>query len=152
MEAIKMSKKDTTKEAAVKEAPEGAVRIVVDKEKYVPGVSGSGKRTLNNGDPIASALNGMVLEEVEQLAQKLKVEYGDYTHLNVGMQRMNIGNRIRGAINKLEKAEEGTGFALLEAKAAPIRSRVEKRLSKAEKEATAKAKEKADAEAEEAAA
>ncbi len=122
---------------------ESGVRIVVDKEKYVAGISGSGKRTLNNGDPIAEALNGMVLEEVEQLASKLKVEYGDYSHLNVGMQRMNIGNRIRGAINKLEKVEEGTGYAALEAKAAPIRKRVEKRLASAAKDAEQKAADKA---------
>lgn len=127
---------------------ESGVRIVVDKEKYVAGISGSNKRTLNNGDPIATALNGMTLEEVEQLAQKLKVEHNDYTHLNVGMQRMNIGNKIRGAINKLEKAEEGSGFALLEAKSAPIRNRVEKRLAKAAAAAEEKAAAKASEEKE----
>jgi hypothetical protein len=126
------------------------VKIVVDKEKYGPGVSGSGKRTLNNQDPIAQALNGMTVDEVETLAQKMKVEHNDYSHLNVGMQRMNIGNKIRGAVNKAEKAEEGSGYALLEAKSAPIQSKVAKRLSKAEKEATAKAEAKAKADAEEA--
>ena len=131
---------------------ESGVKIVVDKEKYGPGISGSGKRTLNNQDPIAQALNGMTLEEVESLASKMKVEHNDYTHLNVGMQRMNIGNKIRGAVNKLEKAEEGSGYALLDAKSTPIQNRVQKRLSKAAKEAEKKAADKAAAAEEEEAA
>ena len=113
-------------------------------DNYVAGVSGSGKRTKNNGDAIATALNGMTLEEVEQLATRMKVEHNDYTHLNVGMQRMNIGNAIRGAVNKAEKAEEGTGFALLESKAGSIIAKVLKRLAKATKDAETKAAAKAD--------
>jgi hypothetical protein len=27
-----------------------------------------------------------------------------YAHLNVGQQRMNLGNRIRGSVNKMDKA------------------------------------------------
>lgn len=117
-------------------------------EEYVTGVSGAGKRTKNNGDPVATALNGMTLDEVEQLAQRMKVEHNDYTHLNVGMQRMNIGNRIRKAVNAAEKAEEGSGYALLEGKSASIRTKVEKRLAKAVKAAEDKAAAKEEAEAE----
>lgn len=136
-----MGKKDET---AVEENEEGTKLEFKKLEEYVPGISGSGKRTKNNGDPVATALNGMTLDEVEQLAQRMKVEHKDYTHLNVGMQRMNIGNAIRGAVTKLEKAEEGSGYALLESKSASIRNKVDKRLAKATKEAEAKAAAKAE--------
>ena len=130
-------------------------------DEYVAGVSGSGKRTKNNGDAIATTLNGMTLEEVTQLASRMKIEHRDYgaeredgTILNVGMQRMNIGNIIRGAVNKLEKAEEGTGYDLLDSKSKGLRTAVNKRSAAADKAAekaaadkAARAEEKAEAEA-----
>ena len=146
-----MAKKD--KNEVEVEVSEDGTRLNFTKiEEYVPGVSGSGKRTKNNGDPIATALNGMTLEEVEQLAARMKVEHPDYSQprengkiLNIGMQRMNIGNKIRGAVNAAEKVEEGSGYALLESKSGSIRKTVDKRLDKAEAEAAKAKEEKAEA-------
>lgn len=88
------------------------VRIKPDLEKYVNGVSGSGKKTKNCGDAIAEALDGFTVEEIRSVASKMtdtpaKELEAKYEHLNVGMQIMNLRNRIRGAVNKLDKAHEG---------------------------------------------
>lgn len=87
------------------------VRIKPDLEKYVNGVSGSGKRTKRADDPIAEALDGLTVDEVAGIASRMtdtpkKELIEKYAHLNVGMQRMNLGNRIRGAVNKLDAAHE----------------------------------------------
>jgi hypothetical protein len=99
-----MAKKE---EEAVK-----AVVIKPDLTKYVNGVSGSGKKTKRANDPIAEALDGFTVEEVATVAANMcdvpaKDLLAKYEHLNVGMQRMNLGNRIRGAVAKLDKAHEG---------------------------------------------
>lgn len=69
-----------------------------------------GTRSYDSGDKIAKALRGMDLEEVyHETARALKhsgtvegtiAEIEDeliarYSHLNTGMQRMNLGNRLR---------------------------------------------------------
>ena len=134
-----------------KEEVEGGVRITVDREKYTKGRSAAGSSTLHNGDAVAVCLNGMTLEEVTALAGRLKIEIPDYSHLNVGMQRMNIGNKIRKAVNEANKAEEDSGFALLEDKSRTIRAKADKRLEKADTDRQAKkdaAAEKKAAEAE----
>lgn len=61
-----------------------------------------GRRVQNNGDEIAQRLTSMTLDEVYELASELtRIEVSwfqtAYGHLNPGMQRMNLGNRIRGA-------------------------------------------------------
>lgn len=66
----------------------------------------SGRRTIDCADPVAEKLRGMDMEQVyvaaaetlNTTAEELKERY---KHLNIGMQRMNIGNRIRGAVAKL---------------------------------------------------
>lgn len=88
-----------------------AVVIKPDLTKYVNGVSGSGKKTKRANDPIAEALDGFTVEEVAAVASSMcdvpaKELLAKYEHLNVGMQRMNLGNRIRGAVAKLDKAHE----------------------------------------------
>lgn len=130
------------------------VRLTFNKiDEYANGISGSGKRTKNNNDAISQAVNGFTLEELEQVATKLKVELKDYSHLNHGMQVMNVRNRIRGAVNKLEKAEEGSGYAALEkAITKRLRAGVDKRLADQAAEAQAKADAKAAKAAEEEAA
>jgi len=93
-------------EAEVKE-----VRIKPKLENYVNGVSGSGKRTKNCGDEIAQALDGFTLEEVRKVASDMrdipvKELVAKYEHLNDGQIRMNLGNLIRGAVGKLDKAHD----------------------------------------------
>ena len=101
--------------ANAKEAVEEGTKAVVikpDLTKYHKGVSGSGKKTMNCGDEIAAALDGFTVEEIRSVASKMtdvsqKDLEAKYEHLNVGMQIMNLRNRIRGAVNKLDKAHEG---------------------------------------------
>lgn len=73
-----------------------------DCTAYVRDRSAAGHSTLHNGDEIAVKLQGKVLDQVYKLAAKVLAEDENelrarYKHLNVGMQRMNLGNRIRGA-------------------------------------------------------
>lgn len=63
----------------------------------------SGRRAVDSDDAVARELRGMELADVyERAAQELDVSVASlhklYDHLNAGMQRMNLGNRIRGAI------------------------------------------------------
>jgi len=55
----------------------------------------------NNGDEVAKALGALDLAQLTKLAEaKGLIQKGQYAHLNKGMQRMNIGNRIRGLVNR----------------------------------------------------
>lgn len=132
------------------------VRVKPNLENYVKGVSGSGKRTMRSKDVVAEALDGFTVEETYRVAaemtdtpaKELQTKYG---HLNVGMQRMNLGNRIRGAINKQDKARETdkslpNGLKLLQIACEKPREAANKRAAekaKKAKEAEAKAAEKA---------
>ena len=77
-------------------------------ENYVKTKTAGGNTSLHNGDVVASTLAALLLDETYAVASKLlgvdvdtlKEKYGK---LNLGMQRMNLGNRIRGAIAKLDK-------------------------------------------------
>lgn len=65
-------------------------------------VSNAGNATMDNGDATAKRLRGMALEDVYAEASKVLGETqaalrARYEHLNVGMQRMNLGNRMRAA-------------------------------------------------------
>lgn len=125
-----------------------------DTSEYISARSASGAKSQHNGTPVALALEGATLDETYELAsdildtpvKELQEKYG---HLNVGQQRMNLGNRIRGAIAKLNKEKEGSGDSALAKLAKPLRKTVEARTkaaakAKAEKEkAAAKAKAKA---------
>ena len=88
---------------------ESATKISVDKDKYETSRTATGGKSLSNGDKVAKALEGMNSEEVYAVADNL-IEGNDfrdkYAHLNVGMQRMNVGNRIRGFVGKRDKENE----------------------------------------------
>jgi hypothetical protein len=80
---------------ALREAAKGYVH---DKEHKTAG----GHVSVNNGDEIAMKLIGKDLDSVYTMAAKaLKEDEADlrkkYEHLNPGMQRMNLGNRMRAA-------------------------------------------------------
>lgn len=75
------------------------------RERYTICVAKSGKKSLNNGDPVARALEYMDWEEVMGVCCRLLVlDYYEletkYAHLNLGARRMNCGNRIRAAYRK----------------------------------------------------
>lgn len=75
---------------------------VHDLSKYVKATTAAGNTSLNCGDDLAKKLEGKELDDVYKAASKaldvpikdLKARYGK---LNVGMQRMNLGNRMRAA-------------------------------------------------------
>lgn len=74
-------------------------RYHFDKEKRTAG----GNVSVDCNDPIAEQLRGLPLDAVYGAAVgHLGVPKPDliakYSHLNVGMQRMNLGNRIRAAV------------------------------------------------------
>lgn len=116
--AKKAAPKKTAKPAKAKKAkgaakePKGpgalkeyAPNYVKDTEHKTP----SGNTSVHCGDDVAKKLLGKELDDVYALAAKtlkavdpdvteksLRAKYG---HLNVGMQRMNLGNRIRGVVH-----------------------------------------------------
>ena len=76
---------------------------------YLPTTAYSGKPSLNNGDEVALLLAGLTPQEVCTLAERIcLLPAGElwtrYENLNVGQQRMNAGNRVRGAIKRGEVA------------------------------------------------
>lgn len=94
-------------EAEEAEEDEEGVRIRPNLENYETTRSFSGKPTkVRKDDDVAQALIGFSLEQVYEVADALSVEIPNYDHLNPGMQRMCIGNKIRGWINQTEKANE----------------------------------------------
>lgn len=78
-------------------------------DKYTKGRTATGAISHHSGDVVASNLEGTTVDEVASIAVELT---GDkdlatkYEHLNVGMQRMNLGNKIRGGIAAIDKANE----------------------------------------------
>lgn len=122
--------------------------IHADLTKYhkdvVVKADGTKKATIDNGDEIGERLRGLDLDEVYgEAASELEVTVGElkakYGHLNPGMQRMNLGNRIRGA--------EAARIAKSAKEAKAVEREALKAKVKAEKEAKAKelADKKADA-------
>jgi hypothetical protein len=84
-----------------------------DCSRYVRKVSGKllksvgGHATMDNGDDVARQLRGAELDDVYAAAAKLLGETQTalrtkYKHLNPGMQRMNLGNRMRAASADVE--------------------------------------------------
>jgi hypothetical protein len=74
-----------------------------DVSDYVRCKTANGHVSLHNGDDVAKKLAGKELADVYAIVSKeteipqtqLKTRYG---HLNPGMQRMNLGNVLRGAL------------------------------------------------------
>lgn len=135
-------------------------RIAADVSKYQKSKSASGSVSLNNGDRVASAMDGLTLDEAYRLTGEVAAVSVDelkakYQHLNIGQQRMNLGNRIRGVLNKLDKAYDAAkdagkepesvhGTTYIEQLAAPFREKVEARVAEA---AAAKAAKEAERQA-----
>jgi hypothetical protein len=83
--------------------------IKIPTEKYVSTKAASGAKSQHNGDPVASLLAGQPVLAVFAIAAAMGTVTSQdlqdkYAHLNVGQQRMNLGNRIRGSVNKMDKA------------------------------------------------
>ena len=108
--------------AAKKKAPPPKAKVAAKKSAPKPRTEGTGIRTIggkavnldgyekvktpaggtsyHNGDSVAEKLAGKTLDEVYDFAAKhlkedKKVLQKKYAHLNTGMQRMSLGNRLR---------------------------------------------------------
>ena len=73
-----------------------------------PNTSGMEKTTkgLHIPDFIGKALDGFNIHQVRSVATYVGIDVYKYAHLNVGHQRMTIGNRLRGLAKKSEEAKE----------------------------------------------
>ena len=93
-----------------KEATDEKTPLVnIDRSKYVAGRTASGTKSLSNGDEVATAIAGIPLDELYTVCDKVCGENDyrtRYAKLNPGMQRMNLGNRLRGQVNKIDKENE----------------------------------------------
>lgn len=104
-----MATKKKAAKKAVKKASNGAlIRTVAGREHDISGYekvkNASGHTSYDNGDDVATKLRGKTLDEVYAHAAKtLKEPEKDlrskYKHLNPGMQRMSLGNRLRKIAN-----------------------------------------------------
>lgn len=136
-----------------KEVKEALVDI--NRERYGASRTASGGKSLSNGDEVAKALEGLPLTALFEVADKLfegNEFRARYSKLNTGMQRMNLGNRIRGFISKRDSDNEKAaktvggkaklaGIDAVTKAVAPYRKEADKALAdaKADKEAKAKA-------------
>lgn len=110
----------------------------------------TGRRTIDCADDVAAQLRGLPIDEVYEHAAEatgidvalLKATYG---HLNVGMQRMSLGNRIRGAAKA--KEQEAAKAEAKAKKEAAAKERAEKLEAEKAQKAEAKAKREAEAQA-----
>jgi hypothetical protein len=110
----------------------------------------SGRRTIDVNDEVAQELRALGLDEVyAKAAEALECGVEElrtaYSHLNPGMQRMNLGNRIRGAEAAKAKAAEKARKAEVAAEKAQ-ESAAKKAKAAEEKAAKKAAKEAAKAE------
>jgi hypothetical protein len=83
-------------------------RYQISKEDKTAG----GRASVDIGDKVADRLRGKSIEDVAAIVGKaIDVEPKDllkqYGHLNPGMIRMNLGNRLRSAVRAKEKTAGG---------------------------------------------
>lgn len=95
--------KGKTIDRAVDAADDNGHKAVLDPRQYAYNEirAASGRKSLDNGDVIALSLRGKSLGEAYDItAAALGVDIKSlakkYAHLNPGMQRMALGNRLRG--------------------------------------------------------
>ena len=113
VEMIEEKVEYTLQEALAEEAEMLKVRRCVNTtynpSHYVKAKSKSGHATLHNGDHVAQTLAQLTLEEVYRhvasfIATPTDELKAKYEHLNPGMQRMNLGNRLRAWYKKNTQA------------------------------------------------
>lgn len=112
--AVAKAAKKAAKKKAVKKTSTGTlIRMVAGREHDISGYekvkNASGHVSYDNGDDVATKLRGKTLDEVyafaaKQLKEPEKELRAKYKHLNVGMQRMSLGNRLRKAMGYTKSA------------------------------------------------
>lgn len=127
---------------------EAKTTIRPDTSEYESARTAKGGKSMHNGDPVATALQGATLDEVYELVSEA-LDVGEkelrerYVHLNPGQQRMNLGNRLRGVMNKMDKEKDGSGSKYVTQLSSGVRAAVKGREKERDTEAKAKEKEKA---------
>lgn len=66
-----------------------------EKKSSLKNLSKKYGKTGNNGDDIAIALKSVLFEQLPDVAKKNGLDFTKWSHLNKGMQRMNLGNSLR---------------------------------------------------------
>ena len=112
-----------------------ATSVTVKRDALKASRTAKGTKSLNNGDAIAKATEGLTVDQVFTAVKKFtKVDCrADYEHLNPGMQRMCLGNRLRGFITK------GGKVADLKAITGPMQEKAKAKASKPARAKKAKA-------------
>ena len=102
-----------------------AKKLRAAREHYELSVSASGSKSYHNGDTVAAFFEAQPAEVAMELADEFTpLPDGDthanrYANLNIGSQRMNSGNKLRGAIRRgdiaiaTNKAGEMVGFKVV---------------------------------------
>lgn len=129
--------------------------VKINREKYVVSRTASGSKSLSNGDEIATLLEGISIDALHDIADKAFADNDyrtRYAKLNKGMQRMNLGNRLRGWATKRDasndkliadkKDPKKSGIEALTKFCAPFRKEADKAAAEIQKEKDAKAKTK----------
>ena len=62
----------------------------------------SGAKSISCGDQVAQALNGLDVSQLAQVAKAAGLDFKKWSHLNPGMQRMNLGNSLRARVESKE--------------------------------------------------
>ena len=83
------------------------VRIRPDLNRYIRAKSGNGKRTHRTDDFIARTLDGKTIDQIKAGAAQLGVDFAKWEGLNIGQQRMLIGNKLRHFIERTKTLGEG---------------------------------------------
>jgi len=80
------------------------------RDQYVKTRLEDGRRRVDSGDAVAVALRGADIEQVYNIVSTALGVSGEelrarYSHLNIGQQRMNLGNRLRAHNTRVENGE-----------------------------------------------
>lgn len=139
-------------EAAKKEVAEtegSDPKVKINRDRYTATKTASGAKSLNNGDEVAAVLDGLHVDELFKIGTDILGEdfAEKYAKLNVGMQRMNMGNRLRAKVRSIDadkknEGKEGVGLAALTKAAKPFAKERDARVKEAAKVKAEKQKER----------
>lgn len=110
---VPAEEQDTDEDEELTDAQKMKATLERHRTGYEKTVAHSGSASLDNGDKVAKALRGLHPVEAMVLANMVVVPldpefdaFAKYGHLNNGQQRMNSGNKIRGAVKREETTNE----------------------------------------------
>lgn len=100
----KTAKKSKARGDGVPKGPAALKEYAPNYTKDSEHKTASGNVSVHCGDAVAKKFLGKTLDEIYPIVAKAAEENEKdlrkkYAHLNVGMQRMNLGNKLRGVLN-----------------------------------------------------